>query len=307
MNYHNKYLKYKQKYLELKNIYQSTLNNKYGGALNNKYVITKFNNGSLDGMTNQCLWISILDYLNTSEDPELNIPLSLKELRFLAGLSDNTEHTQFDINNPIYVSALNSITIIFDLKITFIPVDENGLILYNGDLIEIRGSGNNNINIAQYGTFHFQLITGFSNTNNNQFRPIIQYRNKFVELSQLPENLKKLNLDLINQQAEIKQLKKQLKINNSQYNDELETKKYLMTSNELSPDEKSTFITQQDKSIDTLVNEINGIETRINRLEEEITSLMIFISEFDFTVGGVTPPSASAASHSSYIRPPKSR
>lgn len=57
MSYKEKYLKYKNKYLQLKN--------QFGGFLKDGSTAkTIGNTGEMQGMRNQCFWISILQFLN---------------------------------------------------------------------------------------------------------------------------------------------------------------------------------------------------------------------------------------------------
>ena len=106
MDYYSKYLKYKKKYIDLKNI--------YGGAARDRPVLPSatdvtnsdlFNNdgyqqeintirntGSRDRFSLNCMYISIHDYLRRT----LNYQGSLEDLRKLAGIDGYQESSEWD-------------------------------------------------------------------------------------------------------------------------------------------------------------------------------------------------------------------
>jgi hypothetical protein len=165
MDYKKKYLKYKKKYLSLK-----------GGTR----LSTFFNDGNLDGMKNQCLFISILMYLQIYQ----NSTLTLRDLRDIAGLDTSTEEIMFDINTPKYKNAIEKIANTFDLKITFIPVDHDGNILHGGNLIDVIGNGVNEFRIAQFGTYHFQLVDD-NQLDIHDFVPYIPYQDELIPMDSI--------------------------------------------------------------------------------------------------------------------------
>ena len=143
------------------------------------------NNGCEDGMTNQCLWISILDYLRIKGHVS---DIDLISLRTSAGLDSTTTHTMFDIMIQEHEDAINRIANMFDLSIQFYPVDSSGsarpYVLppkctqietcptssHNDDGLcrcneiprpgyIINPSGTNIVSIGQFGSYHFNLIT----------------------------------------------------------------------------------------------------------------------------------------------------
>jgi len=157
MDYKLKYLKYKHKYVELKKI----TNIQFGG--NNFTVIP--NSGAIDGMSNQCMWISIRDYLQNYR----NINISVRELREYAGLDQTTEHTQFDWETPEFRRGIERVCEIFSLQLNCYLVDHNGqpnkYLFHDPETKQhpmpmqiINERGHNIVNIAFYGA-HFQLIT----------------------------------------------------------------------------------------------------------------------------------------------------
>ena len=140
---------YKELYMLRKNTYWQL--KQLGGA--SEKVKTIANNGSIDKMTNQCFWISILNYLNLTSN------VSMIELRKNANLDKTTEHMMFDIDyvkngKVIFYNAAINITEIYDLKINVFGIDHYGFIL--GQRAQL-GNGNNIVNIAQFGLHHFEL------------------------------------------------------------------------------------------------------------------------------------------------------
>ena len=196
--YFKKYLKYKNKYLKLKK----------GGNRNCKFTVIP-NTGSLEGMSNQCLWISIKDYLNTF----LENPITLTELRNNVGLNRDSEHEMFDNDDENFVNAINRICDIYDLTIKFYLIDGNGNLITNLDENGIAesfmcyGHGRNIVNITSYGRYHFQLITGgygleplpnFILSNGvlmnkvEEIKPKVFYKDEFVNMDSITD-LKDLN------------------------------------------------------------------------------------------------------------------
>lgn len=156
-DYKNKYIKYKKKYIELKK--KIKLNNQSGGMLKGKTIS---NTGSLENMTNQCFWISILYYLNLHGHPNL----TLRELRRQAGLRLDTENKPFDIDylvgpeldrRPIFFNAAVQIAEIYDLRIQIFTANRNGEVEITTSRAVI-GNGRNLVEIAQFGNEHFELI-----------------------------------------------------------------------------------------------------------------------------------------------------
>ena len=100
MSYKEKYLKYKNKYLKLKN--------QFGGFLEEGSTAkTIRNTGQMEGMRNQCFWISILNFLNRNGHS-----LTLRELRNSVGLNRDTESTMFDsFNNEFNNAAIRAVEI----------------------------------------------------------------------------------------------------------------------------------------------------------------------------------------------------
>jgi hypothetical protein len=271
--YRKKYLKYKKKYLE------SKINNKQTGG--GQTVKTIPNNGALEGMSVQCFWISILDYLKRNGHPSL----TLRELRNQGGLGTDTEQTMFDIDylvgpeldrQPIFFNAAIRIAELYNLRIQIYTASRS-----SGDNIGITtprasiGDGTNLVEIAQFGIGHFELI----DANGSNFIPAV-----FIK-GELTKNIDPVMKDIYYQLSEnegmLQILNSELTVNNYNYDKELKAKEDIKKSVYFTPSQKDIFITEQEQSLDKLVNNINVIEKKIKQLEEEISSFKLIISEFE--------------------------
>ena len=149
MDYKIKYIKYKAKYIKL-----------LGGMIPTKFNV-KRNNGSNDneGYSNQCLWLSVLDYLNDV----LGNNFTLEFIRQI-GSSNNTiindKEKVFDSGK--HIEALINVATAFDLQIHFYSVfkntDEQLVISDELNWIVGKPSNPNVVSIGFYSA-HFQLIT----------------------------------------------------------------------------------------------------------------------------------------------------
>ena len=296
-NKYLKYLKYKQKYLELKksndqvysqendqqNDLQNDLQNdveQYGGQ---RRVKTIGNTGSRDGMSMQCFWISILDYLRRNGHPEL----TLRELRTNAGLYADTEHMMFDIDylvgppldrQAIFFNAATRIAEIYNLRIQVYAANRVGEFALTDSPRGLIGNGAKLVELAQFGVAHFELI---DEVHGSEFIPAVVVKGTLTKTTDIDPTMKDRYLLLSEHQGMLKILRDQSKVNSVVYERELKTKEELKTSPELSSDQKAIFLKQHDQFLDKLVQEINAIDTRIQRLGEEISSLMVIISEFE--------------------------
>lgn len=147
MNYKTNYIKYTMKYFNL-----------VGGQI---FFSTKKNNGSDNSgnYSNQCMWISIIDYLNDVLENNIN----LDEIRAI-GSSNNTRinGTREMFDTDMHIDSLLKITSIYDLQIHMyvsFKNKANKLVISNepnwiiGDY-----SASNVVSIVSYGG-HFELIT----------------------------------------------------------------------------------------------------------------------------------------------------
>jgi hypothetical protein len=148
------------------------------------------NSGSLENMSNQCFWISILDYLQSHGHEKL----TLRELRKQAGLDSKTERMMFDTNYlinegneniPIFFNAANRIADIYNIQIEVYSVNREGKVLNQRDEI---GKSTNIVPIAQFGLQHFQLIDKFGDT----FIPAVPIDGKLTTTTDIDPKYKQL-------------------------------------------------------------------------------------------------------------------
>jgi hypothetical protein len=161
-------------------------------------------------MINQCFWMSIHQFLLNNGYPNLTV----REIRTNAGLYRDTEDKMFDSEIEEFRKAAEVIARNYNLTINIVPVDSHGQVLYGGDIIDIIGEGSNNVNIAQFGTHHFQLIKNYNPAESN-FIPAVVIDNNIVDinsnnLSDIDENKLNIKIDLIDLELEIKSYKNTL-------------------------------------------------------------------------------------------------
>ena len=216
-NFKNKYLKYKQKYYSLKeqnknniNVLQNTFNSikkkynmKYqiGGVIG--IINTISNTGSTDiSNSQQCIWISIMDYLNYHRG-EIRTVRALKDL---VGLPANTDRTQYDDTNVQLRRGLEFLCELLDISIHFIGINQAGQIipfnLENNRMIShhiINGASPNILYIAAFGSHFEPIIKGPSNyvlaRHSNStilpaqpvYQPKVSIKKKFVSLSSITD------------------------------------------------------------------------------------------------------------------------
>jgi hypothetical protein len=263
MSYYKKYLKYKNKYLELKT------------QLGGRRIRTISNSGALEGMTNQCFWISTLQYLQINGHPAL----TLRQLRNNIGLGVNTEHTMFDVDhrdidgNVIFFNAAVRLAEIYNLNIQVLTVDHMGNVL--GPRAHI-GNGVNFVEVAQFGLAHFELING---EIGGAFVPAVIVKGKLTK--EIKPQMKSTYLQLSEQQGLLKILKEQLKEDHRQYDESLKEKTTIQSSTVYTGEEKGAFLTNIDEFTNRLVSDIGTKEKKIEQLEQEISSLILIISEFE--------------------------
>lgn len=227
-DYKTKYLKYKSKYLQLKKLEMLSKSNL---DIKNKNVLVggvktftvKNNDGSNGniGYSNQCMWLSILDFLNGV----LGNNLTLEEIRNIASNNGNDlingKLERFD--DEKHIKALTTITELFDLQIHIYPllsginIQENVEVI-SDDPISIVGnySAPNIVSIVSYGD-HFNLITSIEGRKLYQGK--IKNIDNFIPNPKLAlginEDISKLNKkeiknldELVNQSVNLERIKK---------------------------------------------------------------------------------------------------
>ena len=185
---------------------------------NDKYVKTEYNSGRIEGMSNQCFWISIQQFLRNNGYPNLTV----REIRRNAGLDSNTENTMFDSEIEVFRKAAEVIARNYNLTINIVPVDSHGQVLYGGEIIERIGKGSDNVNIAQFGTHHFQLITNYvDNPAESNFIPAVVIDNnivdKYIDYSNISGEKLNIKIMLTDLELEIKSYKNTLESFRSDY------------------------------------------------------------------------------------------
>jgi hypothetical protein len=151
MNYKEKYLIYKKKYLNLKK-------KQIGGA---HFITIPNNGGAGPGTANQCIWISIRDYLNYNRGDNTTVTA----LKRLVGLGPETDLLEYDDNNPVLRQGLLELAEILGITLCFIYTNHDGSITpfclnADGTLRPARiinPGTDNNVYIATFG-WHFELI-----------------------------------------------------------------------------------------------------------------------------------------------------
>ncbi len=127
---------------------------------------TIHNNGNIfeEGrmLTNQCLWISIKDYLEYCR----NMKMSVIDIKAIGGLSAESDYEMFDWENETYRRAINRIADVLNIRINFFLVDAHGKhhpeLYLEGrpipmHMINDEKPGTDIVNIAFYGA-HFEFI-----------------------------------------------------------------------------------------------------------------------------------------------------
>ena len=164
------------------------------------------NNGQAEGLINQCMFISLLQYLKNNGHN-----LTLHNLRDIAGLDSSTEKQIFDINNEFHRNSLEKLSTVFNLTIVFIPISSDNIVQYNGEIIDVIGNGQNIVRICQFGTYHFQLLSEIpSNESTDNLsddkKPLIWYNGKFYKLNDIDPTILETMLNIIDVQSNIKNL-----------------------------------------------------------------------------------------------------
>lgn len=130
----------------------------------NKRFGVKRNNGSIEGSgySNQCMWLSILDYLNGA----MGHKFDLQEIRAIGsrnGTRINDVGEQFD--SDLHYNSLLNVVETFDLQVHFYHTirDRVGEISISSrpNIIVGKISSSNIVSIVSYGS-HFELVTSIN-------------------------------------------------------------------------------------------------------------------------------------------------
>ena len=209
--------------------------------------------------------------------------------------------------NNIYINAINEICNVFELVIIVLPIDYNGNILYNGNIIDTFGKGHHIVRIAQFGLNHFELISD----EGDNYRPMVTIKNEMIEssyLRSLSDELEELfNIDAQRETLQMVLLNLKENVNYNwrllyfEYSDDVfeqnfgkETQQNILLVNVSEVEEEITKLIEyiQRKSAELLENktqykilsETNLIELQnddVDMLEVQKISLIELISKLD--------------------------
>ena len=283
-DYKHKYLKYKKKYRKLVEE-QKKLNNTNnykiflggGSIVIGSKVNTISNSGSLENMSNQCFWISILDYLQSHGHEKL----TLHELRSNAGLDSKTERMMFDTNYlinkgneniPIFFNAANRIAGIYDIQIEVYSVNREGIVINQRDEI---GASKNIVPIAQFGLQHFELI----DNKGKPFIPAVPINGKLTTTTDINLKLKNLYIQLNENLGMMELFNDHLKQLREKYNNSITNKEHILNSDDITHKEKNNFVFHIDKELNETETSINNLEKKIKDYQNENLSIIHIINE----------------------------
>ena len=264
MSYKEKYLKYKNKYLKLKN--------QFGGYLEEGTIVkTIFNNGRMEGMSNQCFWISILQFLNRNGYTNLR----LGELRTSVGLDYSTQHTMFDSFNKKFDAAAMRAVQIYNLTIIVYTVTSSGKIIRGAASYE---NGENIVNIAMFGQQHFQLIVKDDNIEGDIFVPAVNVKNELTKLKDIDVKIQQKYLELNDAINYLNFYKDELKDNNTKMKEHNTLCKIMQDSKSYGDNKtKQTFLKNEQEYYEKIKKQKVLLTKQIKHLEEEIASLQKII------------------------------
>ena len=266
MSYKEKYLKYKNKYLQLKN--------QVGGFLEEGTTVkTIRNTGQMEGMHNQCFWISILNFLNRNGHS-----LTLRELRDSVGLDERTQYIMFDSFNNEFNNAAIRAAEIYNLTITAYTVTSSGRIIRGA---ASYGNGQNIVNIAMFGQRHFELIVEDGNT----FVPAVIFKNelkKFDEIEyNIDVNMKQKYLELNDTINYLNFYKDELKDNNTKMEQHKKMYMIMQENTELYGDTKQTFLNMEKEYYKEMKKQNQLLTKHITHLEDNIASIKLIIKLYE--------------------------
>ncbi len=114
------------------------------------------NSGSLEGITNQCMFISILHYLRCVR---MDNTITLRELRRIGGLGPDTTNTMFDIDDQRFVQAIRRIANHYNIQINVHYANRNGEAdgRWLGQPAVTFGRSREVVPVVAFG-LHFELI-----------------------------------------------------------------------------------------------------------------------------------------------------
>jgi hypothetical protein len=285
MDYKSKYIKYKIKYINL-----------LGGTPKNFGV--KKNSGSDNSgkYSNQCMWLSIIDYLNGVLGNNFNLD-TIRAIGSNNNTKINNKTEEFD--TEYHLKSLINVSNTFDLQIhlyiAFTDNTQQVVISNEPNWIIGNQSSQNVVSIVSYGS-HFELITSIGDRqlyggkikDNNKFIPNrelalgikINEVNKLSqsqlsridELLEISVNLKRVVLDL---EKELKS--NQLRLSDLENSFILDEKNINLSNEEAQIAIITSFQEYQiflKKTISYTTKELNDMKKDLEIIEKEINLLV---------------------------------
>ncbi len=240
------------------------------------------NTGRMDGYTNHCMFISILDYLRNVK----NINVKLSEIRRIAELDETTHNSMFDITDPRYFGCLDKICRHFRVKIEIYYANKSGFQdeRWLGRSAWSFGYSDSVIPIVAYG-YHFELIVNIGgndvlnlihnpNPDTHVYKPKkdIAFNRKSSDVNAIIESQINILIEEVFSMRETVLLLTReveyIKVTINKFNDELESKKLILSL------EKDN---QENQEINDIIkSEINSlIEILGEYRSEEIIKIKI--------------------------------
>ena len=235
-------------------------------------VRTFDNNGSLDGMINQCFWISILQHLQRTMPS-----LSLSDLRSRVGLLARSNN-MFDTDktdskgNVTDLNAAQKAADIYNLRIQILDVDSRGTVIGPRAVFAPAKQHTRHptpIEIAQYGLDHFELVS----ESGKEFEPAVIFNNIFTKKRDIPISIQSTCLQLVDNEQLLYALRAMVKEDLNEIAKLRESTQSIRLSDDMNTTEKDRFASQNSSYIEKIQDWINTTQKKIVKTEKEIESL----------------------------------
>ncbi len=285
MDYKNKYLIYKKKYLFLKK-------QLIGGT---RFRSIPNSGGGEPGLANQCMWISIRDYINYHR----GIVTTVIELKRRLGLSLDTNTIEYDDDNPILRNALERLAVGLRITLCFIYTKRDGSIApfclnQDGTMRPFRTINPGNNDIVYVATFgrHFELIVDGPNyqlerhhnstiREVNPYQPKVRVNNNYVLPSQVSDyedkQIVQASINLVEINQNIDYFENQLKELRKNINDNQDGLRNI-NSLDLDDEEKMILVISYEQMIRDGNNTIDKIRSKLELLRQEKATLELIIN-----------------------------
>jgi hypothetical protein len=283
-NYKNKYLKYKYLYLKKKNQiggtrFRSIPNN--GSRLLEPYL----------GL--QCIWISIRDFI----DYNRGINTTVRELKRLLGLGQETDRIEFDEYNQILRDAFERLCIGLNITVCFVYTRTDGSIApyclnEDGSMKPFRTINPGQRDVLYLATFgrHFELIVNASNyvlprhhnstiplIGQEMYQPKIKIHDTYVSpyqvSSQREKQIAQANINLVETvqnieyfESQLRQIQKEIQDNQNGLRNILSLASGENQTLDLDIEEKTLLTTGYEQ----MIRDGNSIADKIRRKLEQL-------------------------------------